>query len=216
MSSVAGINGNANTVSYTDYETNQTKTDSSMSKTEKNDAAASEGAVYKKTPSENTQQATYSVNKMSPEKRAELVQQLKADQANRQNQLLDIVKKVISKQANTFAQTDDDLWKFLSKGNFTVDAETKAQAQADIAEDGYYGVSKTAQRIFDFASALAGDDVDKMKEMQESFKKGFKQAEDLWGGEGKLPKISYDTQDAVNQMFEDYYKSKQTITEETV
>lgn len=39
---------------------------------------------------------------------------------------------------------------FLASGNFTVDAATKAQAQADIAEDGYWGVSQTSQRLFDF------------------------------------------------------------------
>ena len=60
----------------------------------------------------------------------------------------------------------DDIWKFLAKGDFTVDAATKAQAQKDISEDGYYGVKQTSERLFDFASALAGDDVEKMKKMQ--------------------------------------------------
>lgn len=47
------------------------------------------------------------------------------------------------------------------KGDFTVDAATKAQAQKDISEDGYYGVKQTSERLFDFASALAGDDVER-------------------------------------------------------
>ena len=33
--------------------------------------------------------------------------------------------------------TADDMWKFLAKGDFTVSADVKAQAQADIADDGY-------------------------------------------------------------------------------
>ncbi len=37
----------------------------------------------------------------------------------------------------------------------------------------YYGVKQTSQRLFDFAAALAGDDVDKMKEMQKAMEKGF-------------------------------------------
>ena len=60
--------------------------------------------------------------------------------------------------------------------------------------------------MFDFASALAGDDVEKMKEMQEAMQKGFKQATKAWGEE--LPSICKDTIDAANKLFEDYYKSK--------
>ena len=52
----------------------------------------------------------------------------------------------MSKQAATFGQATD-IWKFLAKGDFTVDAETKAKAQKDIAEDGYWGVEQTSDRI---------------------------------------------------------------------
>ena len=45
--------------------------------------------------------------------------------------------------------------------------------------------------MFDFASALAGDDVDKMKEMQAAMEKGFKQATKAWGQD--LPDISQKT-----------------------
>ena len=49
------------------------------------------------------------------------------------------------------------------------------------SEDGYWGVKQTSQRLFDFASALAGDDVDKMKEMQAAMEKGYKMATKAWG-----------------------------------
>jgi hypothetical protein len=61
--------------------------------------------------------------------------------------------------------------------------------------------------LFDFASALAGDDVDKMKEMQAAMEKGYKMATKAWGRE--LPGISKDTLDAANKLFDDYYKSKE-------
>jgi len=111
-------------------------------------------------------------------------------------------------QAKSYSQAtgDDSIWKFLASGNFTVDAATKAQAQADIADDGYWGVSQTSQRLFDFASALAGDDVEKMQKMQEAMQKGFKQATAAWGK--SLPSISQQTMDAANKLFDDYYKSK--------
>ena len=164
------------------------------------------GAVYEK--GQNQGKATYSINKMSKEDRDALVNQLNADMEKRQAQLLDLVQKTISGQVGAYGKaTGDDMWKFLANGKFTVDSATKAQAQADISEDGYWGVKQTSQRLFDFASALAGDDVEKMKSMQEAIEKGYKQAEKTWGKE--LPEISKNTLDATNKLFEDYYASKQ-------
>jgi hypothetical protein len=87
-----------------------------------------------------------------------------------------------------------------------VSAADIEQAKKDIAEDGYWGVKQTSQRLFDFASALAGDDPEKMKEMQAAMEKGFKEATGAWGDE--LPEICKDTLDAANKMFDDYYASK--------
>ena len=159
------------------------------------------GVVYEASEAKESK-ATYSVNKMSAEERTALVNQLKADSEARQNQLISLVHQMMGQQTNAYGQANN-IWQFLASGNYTVDPATQAQAQADIAEDGYYGVKQTSDRIFDFACALAGDDVDKMKEMQEAFEKGFKQAEETWGG--KLPDISYETQEAVNKKFEEYY-----------
>lgn len=146
------------------------------------------------------------VGKMSESERSNLVAKLQSDQEARQNQLMNMVQQLFSKQANTYGQSSD-MWKFLASGKFTVDAATKSQAQADISEDGYYGVKKTSERMFEFAMALTGGDVDKMKEMQSAVEKGYKQAEKTWGG--KLPDISKQTLDATNQMFEDYYKQQE-------
>ena len=145
-------------------------------------------------------------NKMTESERNNLVAKLKADQEARQNQLMDMVHKLFNKQADTYGQSSD-MWKFLASGKFTVDPATKTQAQADIAEDGYYGVKKTSERMFEFAMALSGGDVDKMKEMQSAVEKGYKQAEKTWGG--NLPDISKQTLDATNQLFEDYYKEQE-------
>ena len=165
-------------------------------------------ASAKKAETEKKEEkATYSINKMSAADRASLVSQLKADAEARQSQFVSMVQKMMSEQTNAYGQAND-IWSFLASGKFTVDPATKLQAQQDIAEDGYYGVEQTASRIFDFASALAGDDEEAMKKMQAAFEKGFAQAEKTWGG--KLPDISYQTKDAVSKKFEDYYKSKGT------
>lgn len=172
-------------------------------------AAESDGVVYEKGSSDTTKKATYSINKMSKEDRAAIVKQLKADQAAREQSLISLVSQMMSKQASAslYGGDSDGIWKFIASGKYTVDAATKAQAQKDIAEDGYWGVKQTSQRLFDFASALAGDDVDKMKEMQAAVEKGFKLAGKAWGGE--LPGISQDTFAATNKLFEEYYKSKE-------
>lgn len=164
------------------------------------------GVVYE--ASEKTEKkATYSVNKMSAEDRKALVSQMKADAEQRQTQFVSMVQKMMNGQVSAYGKAGN-IYEFLAKGDYTVDSATKLQAQKDIAEDGYYGVEQTSSRIFDFASALAGDDVDKMKEMQAAFEKGFKKAEKIWGG--KLPDICYKTQEAVKKKFEDYYSSMET------
>lgn len=150
------------------------------------------------------------VGKMSESERSNLVAKLQSDQEARHKQLTDMVQKLFSKQADAYGLSND-MWKFLASGKYTVDAETKAQAQADIAEDGYYGVKKTSERMFEFAMALTGGDVDKMKEMQSAVEKGYKQAEKTWGG--NLPDISKQTLDATNQMFEDYYKEQEAASQ---
>lgn len=193
---------NASTAVQTGYSNDYTAASKAAEKTESGKTEA--GAVYEASQGEE-KKATYSVNKMSKEERSALVSKLQADAESRQSQLVSMVQKMMSQQTNAYGQAND-IWKFLASGKAKVDPATRAQAQADIAEDGYYGVKQTASRLFDFASALAGDDEEKMKEMQAAIEKGFKKAEKTWGG--KLPGISYDTMDAVNKMFDDYYASK--------
>ncbi len=75
--------------------------------------------------------------------------------------------------------TADDMWKFLAKV-ILLYQPMESTAQADIAEDGYWGVEQTSDRILDFAKALSGDDPDKADAMLEAFKKGFEQATKSW------------------------------------
>lgn len=170
---------------------------------EKSSSKADNGVVYEKSTEQNTKNASYSITKMSAEDRAALVQQLKADQESRQQNLISIVQQMIGKQANT-----SNLASLFSAENLkNVDPATIAQAKEDVSENGYWGVTQTSQRLFDFACALAGDDVDKLKEMQEVMMKGYKQATRAWGTD--LPSICQQTIDAANQLFEDYYNSKE-------
>lgn len=191
----------------------ETKQEEKTETEQTKETVGEKAAVYEKSSKEDAS-ATYSVNKMSEEDRSALVKKLKEEQVVRQQQLVSIVQKMLNKQSATYTiatgsynmEEEDGIWKFLASGEYTVDAATKAQAQADIAEDGYYGVKQTSERLFDFASALAGDDVDKMQKMQAAVKKGFEEATAAWGKD--LPDICKKTLDATDQLFEDYYASK--------
>ncbi len=192
----------------TDYQQNIQVREKSPSTNEQAKTNVESGVVYERS-NQNANEA-YSINKMSQADRAALVQQLKADQEQRQQQLTDLVQKTISGQAGAYGKANgNDIWTLLSGGKVNVSATERAQAQKDIGEDGYWGVKQTSQRLFDFACALAGDDVEKMKKMQAAMEKGFKLATKSWGKD-KLPGICGETFDAANRLFEEYYKSKES------
>lgn len=168
-------------------------------------AAEANGVVYE--PSAEATNGT-ATKKYKPD--AELIAKLKADSDARTAQFKSLVEQLLTKQGKTF-NTANDIWSILSSGDFTVDPATKAQAQADIAEDGYWGVKQTSQRILDFATALIGGDPDKIEEMRGAFQKGFDQAKEIWGGE--LPEISQKTYDAVMAGFDKMAEDTGIITE---
>ena len=187
--------------------------DSTAKKAEKNEAVeapkattANEGVIYE--PSGETKadsaKKTYTPN-------VQLINQLKADAEARTAQLKSLVEKLISGQGDAIGKADD-IWSFLRSGDFTVDAATKAQAQADIAEDGYWGVNQTSDRIIDFAKALTGGDPSKAEAMRDAFKKGFEQATKTWGD--KLPDISQKTYDAAMKKFDDWAAEANAPAEE--
>ena len=174
------------------------------SKKAENTAKANEAAaVYES----SAKKPAYTSKKVA---NPELANQIKAANDARVSQLQDIVHKLIAGQGDAYGKANN-IWQFLASGNFTVDPATKAQAQADIAEDGYWGVNATSDRIVDFAVALAGDDPDKLEEMRAAFKKGFEQATKTWGGQ--LPDISQRTYDAVMEKFDKLTgKAEETAT----
>ena len=184
---------------YTGYQ--GTTKSGNTAKTDATTNSVESGVVYEKSK-QPEKQATYSINKMSKEDRAALVQQLKQDEEDRKNQLSSLVQKMFTGQAGVSKLSD----LFSAENIKKVRAADIAQAKEDVSEDGYWGIKQTSQRMFDFASALAGDDVDKMKEMQDAMKKGFDQATSAWGG--KLPTLCQDTLEAADKLFEDYYASK--------
>lgn len=148
-------------------------------------------AVYEKSDSQKVEGVTKKKDNSA------IVAQLKADAEARYNQLIDIVRQSLGGQANKVFTAETGLKSLFEK--VQVDADTIAQAKADIADDGYWGVEKTSDRILEFAKALSGDDPSKAEELLSAFKKGFDKATEAWGD--KLPDISQKTYDAVIEKF---------------
>ena len=192
--SVNGITSTQTAAAYSYSRTSAAKEKTSAEEVKSTKTAEDTGVIYE----HSTDTKTASTKKTDKPDTA-LINKLKADADARTSQIRSLVEKIMGKQADTYGNAND-IWSFLRSGNYTVDPATKAQAQADIAEDGYWGVNQTSDRIIQFATALTGGDPDKIESMREAFKKGYAQAEKTWGG--SLPEISRKTYDAVMEKFD--------------
>lgn len=103
--------------------------------------------------------------------------------------LKDLVYRLLNRQGIT--------WEAAMTGEepVEIDEETRAEANALIAEDGYWGVEQTSERIFQMAVANAGGDTEKLDRIKAAIDKGFEMAKEAFGG--TLPEISTSTYDAV-------------------
>lgn len=198
------INGVSNTTYTAATPSTTTAAKTSAVETKADDTAV----VYEKSSS------TKSSNKSN----SAIIAKLQADSDARLSSLKSLVEKVITKQGNTYASANSSdimnnsaFWNAIRTGNFTVDAATAAQAQADIAEDGYWGVNQTSDRLVEFAKAAAGGDSSKIEKMRNAIQKGFDAAKKLWGGE--LPGISQDTYDATMKKLDQWAEEAGVATE---
>lgn len=190
------VNGVTSTQAAAAYSYNSTSAAKEKTSAEEATTKTTEdtGVIYEHSTDTNT-----SSTKKTYKPDTALINKLKADADARTSQLRSLVEQMMGKQATTYGNAND-IWSFLRSGNYTVDSATKAQAQADIAEDGYWGVGQTSDRIIQFATALTGGAPDKIEAMRDAFKKGYAQAEKTWGG--SLPEISQKTYDAVMEKFD--------------
>lgn len=191
------INSINNYVSAASTVATDSKVSSKKTESLKNDTST--GVIYEKGSSDKSSSSQKTQN-------SALIAKMKADSDSRISQLRGIVEQMMRKQGAAIGKADD-MWSFLAGGNFTVSADVKAQAQADIAEDGYWGVNQTSDRILDFAKALSGNDKSKAQELTDAFKKGFDQATKAWGG--KLPDISQQTYDKVLEKFDSWMNGEE-------
>lgn len=198
-------NANTSTEKASEEKTKEVVSDSTSSGTKQETT----GAVYEKSKEETT---NVSSSKNSVYDRTK-VQQMLDENTQKVEQFKTLIQSIVSKQGNkSYAagmNTSSNLKNFFS--NLQVDANTIAQAKADVADDGYWGVDKTSERILDFAKAIAGNDPDNIQKMRDAVEKGFGQAAKMWGDE--LPEISQKTYDKVMSGFDEWEKSvSQTVS----
>lgn len=199
---------NVNTVSKTTEKTSQEVNTTAAETTTGFDKTA---VIYEK--SNDTKSNSAVSNKNASIDREAIIAQMKADTEARMNQLTSIVQEMMTGQGKAFSlgTGNDDIWKFLASGDYTVTEAAKLQAQEDISENGYWGVEQTSERILDFAKALAGNDASKADELLEAFKKGYSQATSAWGK--NLPDISKQTYEAVEEKFAAWKKKSEQATQ---
>lgn len=94
-----------------------------------------------------------------------------------------------------------------SLGNFVLPevGTTPEEAQAAISEGGNYSVGAVSDRIFNLASAIAGNDPEKLAEMRAAVEEGFRLAGIAFKdatGQSDMPQITQDTYDEIMGRFD--------------
>ena len=193
------------------YQKASTKQNAAAEKnaTEKNTATNTEvpAATYTKAERTKVNGKYVTLTKQNQE----LVAKLKAESDARAEQFRSLVEDMLFKQGKTLSLTDN-IYAMLRKGEIEVTPEVQAQAKKDIAEDGYWGVEQTSERLFSFAKAISGDNAEMADKLIAAVEKGFKQATKTWGDE--LPDLCKKTLDATIEKLNTWKESLNKETED--
>lgn len=143
---------------------------------------------------------------------AATIEKMKAEAELKTAQLRSLVEKMLLKQGQKFTSLADT-FDMIKDGTISVDDETAKEAAQEIADDGYWGVEQTSERLFSFAKALAGNDPSKADSMLEALQKGFDEAGKSWGGE--LPELCQKTLEAAKKKLTDWRDGAAETSEST-
>lgn len=136
---------------------------------------------------------TFFTEKISADEARELKQQVMENANAFAFQSTNAQNAVLNPQEQ-FAQDYQDFQSFLSDIGY--DGKPIAELSQDeaaqlVSEDGIFGIKQTAERIANFVINGAGGNEDLLRAGREGMLRGFKEAEQIWGG--KLPDISQET-----------------------
>ncbi|MBQ8568235.1 MAG: hypothetical protein IJ446_03360 [Oscillospiraceae bacterium] len=134
------------------------------------------------------------------------VKQLLADSEKRVQEFRDWVFSVLGLQSQheTKKIFDKDGNELVPDENGMVDLSNVEGVEEFEFDDKYWGAEATAQRIFDMAKAFGGENEALLGLMKKAVYAGFAQVEGLFGGEGSLPDVCYETKDKFDELFNSY------------
>ncbi len=112
--------------------------------------------------------------------------------------VIDLIRPLVEQQGLNMAKVAS------GEQKLSADPETIEAAKAAVAEDGEFGVQKTAERILSFAKSVIGADPSKLDTIRAAVEKGFQDAQDVLGG--SLPEISQKTRSTIQAEFDRWAK----------
>ncbi len=145
---------------------------------------------------------------------ADQVSALKEDLEAQEQTMLNVMIQALTEANDKLQGWLDDGVGILNFGGVQIDAArfalpevaTNAEDAAKaIAPGGAWSVDAVSSRVFDLASAIAGDDPEKLSQMRAAVEKGFEQAGMTWKdatGQSKLPDISNQTYNEIMSRFD--------------
>jgi DNA polymerase III alpha subunit (gram-positive type) len=107
----------------------------------------------------------------------------------------------LSNSQTSFEQDYADFQSFLTDVGYSgkpIAELSQDEAAELVSEDGIFGVKQTSQRLADFVINGSGGDEERFRAGREGLIRGYKEAEQMWGGE--LPEISQQTMDKALEM----------------
>lgn len=173
---------NSNPMALNAYKQNETQAnDKSTKSKEKSLEQTIQDSAYEVALSMNAQIVLFSLNVSDMTKGSSLVQGL-----------LDGAKEVLDFLSGKQSEGGMDLSNIGYEGK-PITELTPEEASELIADDGFFGITQTSDRVANFVFSFAGDDLELLEKGREGVVQGFEEAKKLFGGE--LPEISYKTQE---------------------
>ena len=145
---------------------------------------------------------------------AEQVDALKADLETQEQTMLNVMIQALTESNDKLQGWLNDGVGILNFDGVQIDASrfalpevaTNAEDAAKaIAPGGAWSVDAVSSRIFDLASAIAGDDPEKLSQMRAAVEKGFEQAGFTWNkmtGQSNMPSITSETKSKLDELFD--------------
>ena len=173
-------------------------------------SAAGQQAAQEAAEAEQDQQTQETTKGLTSEQ----VDALKADIEASQQTMFNIMIQALQDSNDRLQGWLDDGVGVLNFGGVQIDAAmfgmpevatNPEDAAAAVADGGDWSVDSVATRIFDLASAIAGNDPERLEQMRAAVEEGFRQAGVTWNnatGQNDMPEITGNTYDEIMSRFD--------------